>query len=458
MKKKHWIGSLSVIIVLAVIVLLTLRWDAWFGEKEEEAFTLSSKIQRCLISPGENGMLDRSINWVTGVDSTENKTVDQVCLVSLQASNDSICYPAQSDTVRTMGGVSVMHHVKLRSLRPGTYRYHVHSNGDSYSNEFKIEADSTQAETFIYIGDIQERTESFAKALFDDIHERHPEAIAWAFAGDMVERPEQKYWAIWYHSVKDILPSTPILSVTGNHEYHKGLIKKVDKRWKSSFNYPLNGPKGKEGMSYYVDYPLIRFICLDSDGINLGPSLFNTRSWLKETLQSRGKRRAIVMFHHGIHSVREGRLNAIMKYGFQKILENKHYGADFVLQGHDHAYSRIISKRYNNSLQRPVYLISVCSEKFYRNGFERIHDKIGSGFALYQVIQVRGDSISYAAYDSRHQLYDSLLMVQNKVMDYGKEIPERYEFSFPDTPKGKKKEQAYQKQIEERARMLRNNR
>ena len=121
-------------------------------------------------------------------------------------------------------------------------------------------------------------------------------------------------------------------------------------------------------------------------------------------------------------------------------------GVDLVLQGHEHAYARMIT----DGGTTPVYIVSHCSPKSYRIEFDEQFDKFGSGSRYYQKIRSKNDTLLLTAYDAiSHAVYDSLRIVKTKdgkiVEDYGKNIPEVIEF----TPGKRKKEIKFAERISE---------
>ncbi|MDO4790029.1 MAG: metallophosphoesterase [Porphyromonas sp.] len=458
-KRSSRARKIRYVVLLAVLLALGFwiksRWRAWFVSPPEEPFTLSEQIQRVALTPGEDGVDDRTVSWITAVDKEGNPKDFKVALYRTPSDTLplQVVQPA-SRVVDTRGGSTAMYSVAWKNLDTGKYLYAIEGDNDSFRDSFEIRSREILEDTLIYLGDIQEKHDGWAKEIFSDISKKVPTASLWCFGGDAIERGHQQYWDIWYNSVSDFASKKPMVAVPGNHEYNKGIFKAIDARWPYAFNFPQNGPKESVGRSYYIDYPNFRLIGIDSQGIELNSQLFPSRRWLKEVLASRGNRFAIVMFHHAVYCVREGRLNPFMRYGFRSILEDKTTGADLVLQAHDHAYSRIINKGNGETLTTPVYIISVCSQKVYRNGFDEIHDKIASGIPLYQTIRVGKDSLFYASYTTSHELYDSLIITKNRaVADLGKDIPEQFKFEFPNTPKGEKKRAKYAAKVEKRLAM-----
>ncbi|WP_234231676.1 metallophosphoesterase family protein [Porphyromonas gingivalis] len=175
---------------------------------------------------------------------------------------------------------------------------------------------------------------------------------------------------------------------------------------------------------------------------------------MKNALETTVQPWKVVMFHHGVYSVRQGRMNPIIRYGFRSILEEG--GADLVLQGHDHAYSRITTKTESGTKTTPVYIISSASPKHYRNGFSEQHDRIGSGLYLYQTIHVTQGEIRYRSTTFDNRPYDDLHLKKQggrtTVKDNAEDWKEIFAFdNFADSKKGRKKRADYRQAAQERA-------
>lgn len=434
------------ILILGFCILLFIRYDAWFSNAPEEPYLTPKKIDRITLTPGEDFTKERVISW--RYDSIEHKSyVEYYKIDSMKLDIKPILVPANSKSVRTRAGHAYYYHVNLLDLEGGNqYNYRVISDKDTSNwNLFNVPLVNDTLR-FLYIGDVQDPIGTESDSLFSILRDKSLKYDFIAFAGDQIERPMDKYWDIWYKSLGGWAGTTPLINVAGNHEYIKGLNKTLDERWVAQHNYPTNGPKDFKGKSYYVDFPLMRMIMIDSNIIQWPDAVIQHSNWLKETLESAIQPWKVVMFHHGVHSVREGRSNVLMHHIFKSILEDG--GADLVLQGHDHAYSRITTKTDGDTIP-PVYVISVASPKFYRNGFDPVHDRLGSGIALYQTIEVTKDNLNYQSYLFDGTLYDDLDIrkgsnEEKMVMDNARELNEIFKFDgFGNSKKGQKKREKY---------------
>ena len=295
----------------------------------------------------------------------------------------------------TEGGTTFTYRTPLLRLTPGVHRYRISSEDETFKDSLMIR-EPNDKEQFIFIGDIQDQEKGKTAAFFNQIRDRFSDADAWLFAGDLIERGHHGYWEIFYDAVRDFAPHTVFLPTAGNHEYTKGLEKRLDPRWMKAF------PK-KEligGMyTYYVDYSHARFISIDTNTLPYGlPVLIR---WLRKALTDRRDAPfLIVMMHHGVKSPAKGRLNLIERLILGPIL--KKYGADLVLQGHDHVYARWRTKE-----SVPLYLTSTTSFKSY--GVKSTDSDITVSQdhgRFYVVLDLSEGRLSGKVYREDHTLFD----------------------------------------------------
>ncbi|MDO4692279.1 MAG: metallophosphoesterase family protein [Porphyromonadaceae bacterium] len=456
---------LIILFVLAVGigVLLKLRWRAWFGNPPEAPYTTAEQIDRLTITPGQDFASTRSISWRCGESLQPSEVLYTEASDTLAA--DALHWrsiPAQGSVVETRSGRGCYYTARLDSLKAGRqYLYRVRTGSRESSGHFQMPSGLDTLMRFIYIGDVQDPSGQMSSKLFDRFTGHIDSTIRPSFvaaAGDQIEGPTDEYWHVWYSSWgADYLARTPFVVSTGNHEYlKKGFARELDPRWVAQYNYPPNGPEGFEGRSYYIDFPLMRFIVLDSNGINDPVAILRHRSWLRDALEGSTQPWQAVMFHHAVQCVRDSRSHPVMRYVYKPILEEA--GADLVLQGHDHAYSRITTKHGTDSIS-PLYVISSSSPKVYRNGFNPVHDRLGSGLQLYQSIEVRPQSLRYRSHLYSGELYDDVELRYsgsaqrpNRAIDRARNLPERFEFNaFGSSSKAQKKADQYRAAIRERA-------
>ena len=197
-------------------------------------------------------------------------------------------------------------------------------------------SDALQRDTlsFLLLGDIHNSLTNTDMSL---LSERHPDIQFWAQLGDWMERPYLCYEQQIYQSLLGTrLDSLPIVAIPGNHEYLKGIVKTLPEHWKTIFPNPQNGPARFLGTTYYVDFPHLRLIAIDTDGLHRVSDYTQVAFWLKKTLREAGKKFTVVMMHHPVYSTAEGRSNPLMWLAFHSAMRE----ADVVFSGHDHNYAR----------------------------------------------------------------------------------------------------------------------
>lgn len=188
--------------------------------------------------------------------------------------------------------------------------------------------------TFLVLGDIHSQ---LTRATYDTLAARVPQADAVLQVGDWLDRGQNYYYQLllreWMNSE---LNGLPVIATPGNHEYSKGLHKTLSPVWQHAFTYPDNGPVGVPGASYYIDFPQIRLICIDTNPLVRLVHLTRMLTWLRQAMYTADGRFIVVMMHHPVLSAGKGRVNPLVYSTFRHVLGE----ADLVLAGHDHSYMR----------------------------------------------------------------------------------------------------------------------
>lgn len=446
------------ILLLGLSILTALRWNAWFGNRPEAPYRTPDRIDRITLTPGVNFASERTISWRYG-EQTSTAWLEYGLAEGDTTFINRTWLPAKGTKVSTRGGHGYYYTATMYGLIPGKkYHYRLHNNATfSPVHSFTIPDSLDQRQSFLYLGDVQDAQGDESFRMFQVLRSNISNIDFLALGGDQIEAPINHYWDLWYQALGDWSTSLPIIVAIGNHEYRKkGFLRELDPRWVPQYNYPPNGPSGFEGRTYFVDMPLARYIVLDTNGMNGPIDVLRHRSWLTEVLRTSAQPWQIVMFHHAVHTVREGRFHPLIHYGFKGVLED--YGADLVLQGHDHAYGRATTKASDGrDTIAPVYIVSSSSPKVYQNGFDDVHDRLGSGLQLYQKIDLTSKSLRYRSFKYDGTLYDDLELSpvpgsseKVRVVDNARNIPEEFRYDhFKPNKKGRKKAQRYQENITE---------
>ena len=188
--------------------------------------------------------------------------------------------------------------------------------------------------TILVLGDIHSQ---LTKADYDSLAARVPDADMIAQTGDWLERGQNYYYQLLLREWKpSSLYGLLVMATPGNHEYSKGIVKHLSPVWEHAFPHPHNGPRGVPGASYYIDFPQMRFIVIDTNPMGRLVNLTRTLTWLRTLQKEAGDRYVVVMMHHPVLSAGKGRWNVLIYSLFRHALGQ----ADLVIAGHDHSYMR----------------------------------------------------------------------------------------------------------------------
>lgn len=257
----------------------------------------------------------------------------------------------------------------------------------------------------VLFGDVHN---SLTTAELDTIAARHDTIDAYAQLGDMIERNYFYYQQKLKH---EIAPSKfadiPLMATPGNHEYIKGIVPRIDSSWFTIFHNPMNGPVDFKGSSYYVDFPKLRFIVIDTQGLFHIRDYTRVLTWYNRARQTAGDRFVVVMMHHPIYSSSKGRQNLPLRLYFRRALSK----ADLVFAGHDHNYAR-----------RTPFVDTNSAKKFYRHNYHPRFEKIGENTRFYEVLSLSGRTLLMQTYIlETGELYDEVLIcpeVDAKVLEH----------------------------------------
>jgi len=415
-----------ILIVVACLVVIGLtfwiykRWDAWFGNPQEEAYSSTGNPSRILLTFGDSIGRNRNISW----------QCDSLLQPSYLELNDLTrkqrrTYMARGQILESGDGKSAYYVVRLRDLDEGhAYRYRV-CTAQHYSDwfNFTVYPYSDEIE-FLFVGDIQDTISGIANQLLKKAIHQYPKTEFLVCGGDLIERPLDCYWTEMFQNLDSIGQSMPVFTITGNHDYWKGVICKLDPRFSLVNSYFLDS-KVEDNQVFWVQYADMLLIGLDSNREFF--YLFDQQKWLRKVLEASDAKWKIVIIHHPLYSISGQFNNLIQCWMFDSLIRD--YQVDLVLQAHEHAYARMI----NEGNKTPVYTVSHCSPKNYRIEFDEMFDRFGSGSRYYQRIHTLADTLLLTAYDALSgELYDSIRIEKKSnhtlVRDCARNLPEYIEF------------------------------
>lgn len=430
-RRRNLILGIVALLFIAGGILCILRWKTWFANPVEFRFVLASYPQRVMLTFGNAGEFSRNVSWVCGGASRKGR-LEYTCA----GTNDTLFVDASTRFLRTIGGYTFVNWAHFGKLLPErTYSYRVCSGQEAspwYS--FTMQPDTTRNFSFVFIGDVQDTIGGVTHEYMENVRKQLPQAEFYMFVGDFAERPMNVYWEEAYKDVDSIAPYKPLLVAAGNHEYIKGLKRKLSMRFAYAFSYYMDS-RYKGNNVYALDYKDAAIFVLDSTRDPV--MLLSQREWLKERLEASKQKWKIVMLHHPIYSIK-GRMNNLsVRMIFGSLLED--YKVDLVLEGHEHNYARMTTPAEDGQRSTPIHIISHASPKTYSLYFNDRYDRLGTNHRFYQSIDVQGDTLQLRTFLEDNSLYDDVCIVKDgthtQVIDNAVNIPESLEMPWL---KGKK--------------------
>lgn len=437
MKKRIAIWVLLVLLLAGGVALCVVRWDAWFTNPAEPMYDVPDGPSNVVLTYGQEAHSSRVISWRGGQDSL---AVSRLLLTRPDGLSDTIA--AARTYVETRSGEAVFCRVDLNRLTPGRYAYQAETAG-RLSDIYTFMVGEHEADTLLLFGDLQYTDVEEATRFFDLAAATVPQAMAYAYIGDIIERPTDEYWQLFFTSIGDRVACLPQVATLGNHEYLKGIHKQYDVRWPHIFVNPDNGPQRFLGRSYYINFPAFRLIVLDTDGLQNVSDHLVLRTWLTQVLryettgwnetQRTNDRWNIVLMHHPIYSAGMGRDNPTIAAALRSALLE----ADLVVAGHDHNYAR---HRHHHTTT-PAFVITSSSAKSYLPKCSTIEERLGSNHAFFSSLVITPDTMRMLTYmvDTTDVplVYDDLTFVRTEegvevlegdsLMAERLELPKRYE-------------------------------
>ena len=249
----------------------------------------------------------------------------------------------------------------------------------------------------LLLGDVHN---SLSRADYDTLAARNPHLDCYAQLGDYLERGYFYYFQQLCHELSgSVFDSLPLLNCPGNHEYRKGLRRTLTPLWYEAFPQPANGPADFVGTTYYVDFPRLRFIVIDTNGLQALHHFTRVNTWVNRAIQEAGDRFVVVMMHHPVFSCGAGRQNPMIYLTFREPLRH----ADLVFAGHDHNYSR-----------RLPFVNTNAATKYYLNKVNPRDERVCSGHRLYEVLDIVADTLTMCTYLLESgALYDEVRIVRH---------------------------------------------
>ena len=381
-----------------------------------------------VLSATEDPSTSIAINWRTEVDNKVGFVELALAGPGPYFKKNSKKYKAERTVVDSQeayndGFKASYFEVQIDQLIPNKiYAYRVGNfHFKSEWHHFKTANNQPIPISFLYVGDAQNYILELWSRVIRNAYKTAPDADFFIHAGDLVDKGHEDIdWNEWFAAGSFIHSEIPAIAVPGNHEYRylDGSVYSQDEvlsvQWNAQFGFPKNGPKGLEKTCYYIDYPDLKIIALNS---NVG--IKRQAKWLREILKSNDKKWIVVTYHHPVFSASTGRDNPEIRSLWQPIFEE--YNIDLALQGHDHSYARgaiyekpvvVKNQNHGDNIIGPVYVVSVSGGKMYsvnKSGWDEYgatQGKTGERIQLFQHISIDGDRLTYRSFTATGELFD----------------------------------------------------
>lgn len=310
-----------------------------------------------------------------------------VCCISLLAGGVTLC------AIRWKAWFSIPTEPEWRSKTLRT-QYITFSSDTTFACQW------TDTLSIAVLGDVHN---SLLHSDYEQIAEVCSPLMAYAQVGDFVDREQFYYKQLLRYELKGTLfDSVPVMTCPGNHEYTKGLTRHLPQSWYESYTYPDNGPTRFIGSTYYVDFKNLRFIALDTEGLQRLSDYTRVNTWVKDVIRSAYQPWVVVMMHKPVYASRRGRSNPLIRLTFSHALD----GADIVFSGHDHTYARRQHK------DEPVWIGLSSTIHARRAKRHSLCDTIVEGGPFFGHLTVTNDNLSLYTYTLDEQCVDSVVLTK----------------------------------------------
>lgn len=269
------------------------------------------------------------------------------CLMDMSACGKLVLEGDQGvDRTVLLDSTAALQEIAIDNLEPGRYTcrtvvydpLNIRPISSEPVQDLVIFDDRPKELRFSVYGDTrthQDRHRRVAEALAA----RNPDFVV--FTGDCVTNGRiRENWDEWFSAVSPLLSHTPVFPVLGNHEYNSPT-------YYQAFDTPKGG--GDHGEQWYsADFGSLHLVVLDSDVRATGyefSDLEAETSWLKADLAAhRDAAYTLVVFHHPLfvrsHTHTQETLSLVDQWYPVFIRE----GVDVVINGHVHAYARMMKE------------------------------------------------------------------------------------------------------------------
>ena len=335
--KKLYILS---VIVFALICWVISNWGAWFHEYVETKFQLMESVIGVQLTVGNDPINERIISWRSRPDSLllEKNAVRLIWMSDV----DTIYPEVNKKWIKSQGGEAIYFWSRV-DVEEGKYNYAIETiefvdSKDTIKNitpYYSTKVDYSDSIQILVIGDVQDfrynpETDSAVRYIVDNYE---PDFILQL--GDLIDRPMQDKWDLYFNSFELLRTSVPLIAIVGNHDYHKGLNKYPDERFFYTFPYFLDENDEVPSVGYSeLDFGKTILYILDSNQPIWRQ--IGQQGWFESRLKKAGDKKKILALHHPLRSARGRFNNFIVQQLYESIVLE--YNVELVLAGHEHTY------------------------------------------------------------------------------------------------------------------------
>lgn len=331
-------------VIISLVCWIASRWNVWFNKHPEPQFQLTESVCGVQLTVGDNPLTERIVSWRSRPDSTLLKD-NAVRLIWI--SDTDTLFPKVNKKWIKSGGEAIYYWSEVE-VQEGEHKYAIETikiieTIDSIATidtvviktpYYRTKVDYSDSLQILVLGDLQDKKINYEtdSVVFQLTKTHNPDFILQL--GDLIDRPHQDKWDIYFHSFEPLRTSVPIISIVGNHDYHKGLNKYPDERFFYTFAYFLNDNSNAPKIGCCeLDFGGTHLYILDSNQPLLRQ--FKQRKWLINKLEStENDVEKIVALHHPLRSARGRFNNLIVRWMYEGVV--KQYNVELVLAGHEH--------------------------------------------------------------------------------------------------------------------------
>lgn len=325
-------------VIISLVCWIVSRWNVWFNKHPEPQFQLTESVCGVQLTVGDNPLTERIVSWRSRPDSALLK--DSAVRLIWISGADTLFPKVNKKWIKSGGGEAIYYWSEV-DVQEGEHKYAIEAieiiatidTIFTTTPYYATKVDYSDSLQLLVLGDLQDKTinPETDSAVFQLAKTHKPDFILQL--GDLIHRPHQCYWDVYFHSFEPLRMSVPIISIVGNHDYHKGINKHPDERFFYTFSYFLDADNAPKIGCCELDFGGTHLYILDSN-----QSVFRQfvqRKWLKSKLKNTEKGvRKIVALHHPLRSARGRFNNLIVRWMYEEVV--KQYNVELVLAGHEH--------------------------------------------------------------------------------------------------------------------------